>query len=221
LKVCVLAAGRGNRYKRTSKRFDVLTKCLIKLNGETILGRQIRLLEKHGLNDITVVVPPNFPTLDYNVKYRVSEVPNYPTAVTWSMQDVKDLFKGGMMFLLGDVVFEEGVLNEILTVPFVSILFIGDVAPTGWKRIEDKQVPFKLGMLDGYAVIIKDNSGGKRICKFIDNSPKTDGHGLHYIAERMRDFTKWYKPKGFIRDIDTNHDLITVKEKLDSLHSGT
>ena len=104
MNVVIFAAGRGERYKETTRQINILTKCLIKLNGETVLERQIRLLKKNGLTDITVVVPLNFPQEKYNVKYRIIDVPSSETSVTWTMQHCLDLIHDTFI-LCGDVVF--------------------------------------------------------------------------------------------------------------------
>jgi len=83
MNVVIFAAGRGSRLKNSG--LNILTKCLLRLNGETILGRQLRLLRKYELTDITVTVPPTFPQKQYkDVKFRVYNVPENARE-TWNI----------------------------------------------------------------------------------------------------------------------------------------
>ena len=52
MKCLILAAGQGKRIKHITKKFP---KCLIKINKESLLQRQIRLLYRLNIKNITVV----------------------------------------------------------------------------------------------------------------------------------------------------------------------
>lgn len=53
MKAIILAAGSGNRMKPLTDR---IPKCLLEINGQTMLGRLISQLNTAGVDDITVVV---------------------------------------------------------------------------------------------------------------------------------------------------------------------
>ena len=52
MKCIILAAGQGKRIKCITNK---IPKCLIKINNESILERQIRFLNKYNIKDIIVV----------------------------------------------------------------------------------------------------------------------------------------------------------------------
>ena len=52
LKAIILAGGRGSRL---GKLTDSLPKVLMEINGTTIIERQIKILNKIGITDITLV----------------------------------------------------------------------------------------------------------------------------------------------------------------------
>ena len=52
MKVIILAAGRGIRLRSLSNK---IPKCMIPISGKPILERQVDLLKKSKINDITVV----------------------------------------------------------------------------------------------------------------------------------------------------------------------
>ena len=52
MRVIILAAGIGKRLGNTIR----LPKCLIEINGETLLERYLKILFHYGLKDITLVV---------------------------------------------------------------------------------------------------------------------------------------------------------------------
>ena len=59
MRAIIIAAGRGCRLGSIT---DDLPKPLVKINGKSILGRQISLFNKMGINDIVIVIDE--PSLD-------------------------------------------------------------------------------------------------------------------------------------------------------------
>ena len=212
MNVVILAAGKGRRYNaKAPPEYQTLTKCLLPLNGETILARQLRLLTNVGLTDVTVVVPPEFPFSNYDTKYLVDTLPNFPTSTTWSVRKCTHFFKrSGTMILMGDAVFPESTLHEILTKQYNDILFVVTQIPVAWTRIKGENVPSRYGLDEGYMVLLRDN-GVDKFTKYLATAPTQDGRGIHYIAGKMRNVELYY-PKGYIRDVDTWRELEEVKD---------
>ncbi len=52
MKAIILAAGRGSRMNHLT---DDIPKCLVKLNGKSLLSRQIESLRKAGISEIGIV----------------------------------------------------------------------------------------------------------------------------------------------------------------------
>jgi len=214
MNVVILAAGKGRRFNaKAPPEYQVLTKCLLQLNGETILTRQLRLLTDVGLTDVTVVVPPEFPFNNYDTKYLIDTLPHFPTSTTWSLKKCVRFFKrSGTLILMGDTVFPTTTLNEVLAVPYEDILFVVTKIPRVWKRVDGVNVPSKYGLDEGYMVLLK-NDGVDMFTKYLESAETKDGCGIHYIAGKMRNVELYY-PKGYIRDVDTWRELEEVKEWL-------
>ncbi|MFV0346949.1 MAG: NTP transferase domain-containing protein [Halodesulfovibrio sp.] len=111
MKAVILAAGIGSRLSRPfPKSLSVLP------YGETILGRQIRILKELGIHEIIVVVGfkmtlimENFPQVYY--KYN----PNYYlTNTSKSLLCAIENLDDDILWMNGDVVFDKVILKEVL-----------------------------------------------------------------------------------------------------------
>ena len=111
MKAIILAAGVGSRL---GKPFP---KALNKLpDGESILGRQIRILRKNGIQEIIVVVGfkmnlimESFPEVFY--KYNpIYYVTNTSKSLLCALTDLDD----DILWTNGDVVFDEEVIEKML-----------------------------------------------------------------------------------------------------------
>jgi len=112
MKAIILAAGVGSRLGRP------FPKTLSRLpGGETILGRQIRLLRKNGIDEIIVVVGfkmnlimESYPEVYY--KYNpVYYITNTSKSLLNGIKDCND----DIIWLNGDVVCDEGVIERIIS----------------------------------------------------------------------------------------------------------
>ncbi|MDR0467093.1 MAG: phosphocholine cytidylyltransferase family protein [Deltaproteobacteria bacterium] len=114
MQAVILAAGVGTRLGRPfPKSLSALP------TGERILGRQIRLLREAGIARVTVVVGfkkalimEEYPDVFYcyNPIYYVT---NTSKSLVHALRHMDD----DVLWLNGDVVFEAGVLDEILRAP--------------------------------------------------------------------------------------------------------
>ena len=75
MKVIILAAGMGSRLGPLT---NDKPKCMIKLLGQTLIERQIKIFHSYGINDITIVTGYKSKVVDIpNVNYVNN--PNYET----------------------------------------------------------------------------------------------------------------------------------------------
>lgn len=213
--VVIFAAGYGSRFKNsTLNKMDLLTKCLLRLNGETVLGRQLRLLRKHGLTDITVTVPTGFPQEQFkDVKFRVFNTP-IGSRETWSIIRVEDLIDETML-LLGDVVFDEEVLVEILNEPFKDIMFVGsDRYYRVWKLEQGKKVGHYPTVESIHGMLTKKGNT-ERIMFCIDVLGDVGIGNLYRKEKSIIQDAKLLIPKGNIQDIDSVSQWEGVKKHYD------
>tara|TARA_B100000683_G_scaffold261884_1_gene288306 strand:+ start:245 stop:922 length:678 start_codon:yes stop_codon:yes gene_type:complete len=111
MKTVILAAGIGSRLSKPfPKSLSVLP------YGETILGRQLRILRELGVNEIIIVVGfkmtlimEHFPEVyyKYNPNYYIT---NTSKSLLCAISDIDD----DVLWMNGDVVFDKAILKEVL-----------------------------------------------------------------------------------------------------------
>ncbi len=112
MKAVILAAGVGSRLGRPfPKSLSLLP------DGERILGRQIRIYQKYGINEIFIVVGfkkelimEEFPSVFY--KYNpIYYITNTAKSLCCGLENLDD----DIIWSNGDVVFDEGIIARLLT----------------------------------------------------------------------------------------------------------
>jgi len=127
MKAVVMAAGIGSRLQ---KRIKHLPKCLLAFDGETILSRNIRLLNENGITDIIVVAGYRANLVAEEVGDRATVVVNPFFRVTnsiaslWFAQKSVELEGNDLVVFNADVVYEEGVLHRVLETPKSPVMLI-------------------------------------------------------------------------------------------------
>ncbi len=126
----ILAAGMGKRLKELTQNN---TKCMVKVNGQTLIERALTQLDKFNLTRIVLVVGYEGQKLiDYvstlNVKTPIEFVNNPiydKTNNIYSLYLAKDyLLKEDTLLLESDLIFEDSVLEEILYDPRQSLALV-------------------------------------------------------------------------------------------------
>jgi len=115
MQAIILAAGLGNRIKAVS---DGLPKSYLKLNGETLIQRNVRLLRENGINDIVIVtgnqrerfmkdLQAEGVTFAFNPFFKTTNVlASYWCGAKYLTEDV--------LYLHADTVFHEDVLKGLI-----------------------------------------------------------------------------------------------------------
>jgi len=146
MKALILNSGVGERMKPIT---DVMPKCLVKLNGNTILGHQIESLLKVGINEIIITTGPfeekiksfmneNFPHVKVKyIKNEKYETTNY----IYSLWLAKDHIDDDIVLLHGDTVFEPGLLDRLIKCKNKNCVLINN-------KIELPQKDFKAQIID-------------------------------------------------------------------------
>jgi choline kinase len=111
----ILAAGKGSRLNGNAAETP---KCLVKLHGETLIERQIRVLRQAGIQDIAVVGGCKADRVQRVCGNAVTHVENTRYAVTNSLYSLwlaRPLLFEGFVVLNCDVVFHPVLLHDLLT----------------------------------------------------------------------------------------------------------
>ena len=111
MKAIIIAAGSSSRLGKLTKS---LPKGLVKINGQTIIQRQIEFLRHNGINNIIIVTGPNAHCFDFK---DVTYVPdhNYEQHdVLGSLMAARNYMNDGFIMLYSDIIFDESILKSIL-----------------------------------------------------------------------------------------------------------
>ncbi len=120
----ILAAGRGSRLNGTAKESP---KCLVEIGGMTLVERQIRVLHKAGIDDITVVVGCQAERVRRECGHRITYVENPHYASTNSMYSLwmaRPLLYEGFVVLNCDVLFHPALLGDLLSARHENALLL-------------------------------------------------------------------------------------------------
>lgn len=130
MQAIILAAGMGKRLKELTSN---ATKCMVKVNGVTMIERMLSQLEKLDLNRIVVVVGYEGKKLiEYidtlGIKTPIVYVDNeiyYKTNNIYSLFMAKDyLVEDDTLLLESDLIFEDAVLQRLLNNPYPSLALV-------------------------------------------------------------------------------------------------
>lgn len=120
----ILAAGRGSRLNGTANESP---KCLVELGGTTLIGRQISVLRKAGIDQITVVVGCEADRVRRECGQGITYVENRDYASTNSMYSLwmaRPLLYEGFVVLNCDVLFHPALLRDLLSARHENALLL-------------------------------------------------------------------------------------------------
>lgn len=130
MQAVILAAGMGKRLKELTSN---QTKCMVKVNGVTMIERMLSILDKKHFNRIVLVVGYEGQALmefigSLQVQTPIEFVTNeiyYKTNNIYSLYLAKDyLLQDDTILLESDLIFEEAVLDRLLDDPYPSLALV-------------------------------------------------------------------------------------------------
>jgi choline kinase len=145
----ILAAGRGSRLNGTA---GDKPKCLVRLDGVTLLDRQVRALRHAGVDDIAVVVGCQAERVRQSSDPGIRYVENSRFAETnslYSLWTARALLYEGFVVLNCDVLFHPALLEELLATHHDAALLI-DYRAEGQPLYGDEEM--KVTVRDGLVV---------------------------------------------------------------------
>lgn len=168
MKALILAAGMGTRIQKLSKG---MPKCLLKVNGKTIIEQQLNKLEKYGISKKNVVVVTGYKA-DLVKKANgedITYIHNKDFETTNSLYSLwlarNENFDDGMILLNADVIFHDQILFKLINDKCKNSLL----------------VDFNKKLIDGEMNVIVDQNGMvKKISKKISAS-KASGESIQIV----------------------------------------
>ncbi|MCM1342434.1 MAG: phosphocholine cytidylyltransferase family protein [Muribaculaceae bacterium] len=123
MQAIILAAGMGKRLKELTQNS---TKCMIRVNGVTLIGRMLHQIEKHALSRIIIVIgyegqklKDHISTLGISTPITYVNNPVYDrTNNIYSLALAKDwLCREDTLLLESDLILEDSVIGDLLQDP--------------------------------------------------------------------------------------------------------
>ncbi len=149
MKAFIFNSGIGSRMKHLTKNSP---KALVKLsNGETILGRQIRILKDYGIKEFIITTGPfeqKIKDFTSNIKgieitYVKNEIYDKTNSI-YSLYLARDLFDEEFIVLHGDLVFNKEIIKKLIDSNKPNIGLIGKTVPLPDKDFKGLVVNDKL-----------------------------------------------------------------------------
>ena len=195
MKYVIMCAGNGKRWGN----FLGIPKHLVKIKGETLLGRTTRLLKKYGINDYIIT------SSDEQYKqYGKTILQSYNDCEVDRFEPVEDK---EICYLYGDVYYTEEALKTIIETPTDEILFFGSEMEIFAVKIVNKQLfmEHKNKVKQLYLEDKIQRCIGWEVYKSLNNIP-LDGYA---ITERF------YLINDSTDDIDCPKNYLDFVEKLE------
>jgi len=116
------------------------------------------------------------------------------------------------MLLLGDVMFDEDTLIEILNEPFERVMFVGsDIYYCSWKNINGKKIGYN-PTVESMHIILTKKGNTERILWCINKLGDVGMGNLYRKGGNIWNEDKLFIPKGYIKDADTFSEWREVKK---------
>lgn len=135
MQAIILAAGMGRRLKDLTQDN---TKCMVKVNGVTLIDRMLHQIEKHSLSRIVIVVGYEgqklidyISTLDIKTPIEYVNNPVYnKTNNIYSLGLAKDkLLEEDTLLFESDLIFEDALIDELLNDPRDTLALVSKYEP--------------------------------------------------------------------------------------------
>ena len=114
MKAIILAAGYGSRMYPLAQN---MPKCLLTIKGETLLGRQLRILRSCGVEDITVVTGFHQEKIleRYGEEVSIRYNPHYEiTGSIFSLWVAREILTDDVIIINSDVICTEEPIRDLL-----------------------------------------------------------------------------------------------------------
>ena len=200
MQAVILAAGMGKRLKELTQNN---TKCMVKVNGVTLIDRMLHQIEKNNFSRIVIVVGYEGQKLiDYidtlGIKTPIVYIDNPiydKTNNIYSLSLAKDwLVKEDTILFESDLIFEDSVLETLINDPRETLALV------------DKYESW----MDGTCVKLNEDDS---IAAFVPgNQFDYDDRNLYYKTVNIYKFSKRFAEKQYIPFLDAYQEALGVNE---------
>lgn len=153
MKAIIVAAGKGTRLGKYTKD---LPKCMLKLNGISLLERQVRTLRQSGVECIVIIKGYMQEMITVpNVKYYVNE--EYETTnMVESLMKARPEFDDEIIVSYADILYEERVVSSMIeSKADISVCVDRDYWPYWQARLDKPEDDIESLVIDNCGKIIE------------------------------------------------------------------
>lgn len=150
MKSIILAAGKGTRLKGLTKSKP---KCLVKIQGKSIIEYQLEIFNNFKLEDITLIAGYKSKKLNYLNKKTIINKDFDNTNMLYSLYCALDEIKGNVIISYGDSIFDNSIIEKMI----MSKSDICIASDANWKNYWDSRYLDPLTDLETYKVDNEDN----------------------------------------------------------------
>ena len=111
MKAIVIAAGEGSRMGKLTQN---IPKPLVKINGKSIIERQLSILKQNGILDIIIITGPYHEKFNFEKIRYVRDENFLEHDQLGSLISAKKEIDGDVILLFADIIFENIILAKIL-----------------------------------------------------------------------------------------------------------
>ena len=111
MKAIILAAGSSTRLRPIT---ESLPKGLLKINGSTIIQRQIEGFRKNGISEIIIIIGPNAEKFNFDDVTYVKDLNYEKHDVLGSLMTEKSEMNSEIITSYSDIIFDDSIINSLL-----------------------------------------------------------------------------------------------------------
>jgi len=127
LKVIFLAAGKGKRLGDLTESFP---KCLLKINGKSILERDMDAFLKNGIKDFIIITGPHDEQFDFQNVHYIQDINHEEHDVLGTLMEARNFLDDDIIVSYTDIIYDESIVKSLLD-------FSGDIGlavDMNWKE---------------------------------------------------------------------------------------
>ena len=111
MKVIFLAAGCGKRLGDLTK---TLPKCLLKINGKSILERDMDAFLKNGVTDFIVITGPNQNQFNFQNIHYIQDLNYEHHDVLGTLMEARNFLDDDIIISYTDIIYDESIVKSLL-----------------------------------------------------------------------------------------------------------
>ena len=112
IKAVILAAGEGKRLRPyTNDR----PKCMVNINGKSLIDRQIQVLKDKSIKEIVIIGGYKIEKLEGKGDRIKKNSRYFETNMVWTLFSCEEELEGDIIISYGDIVYSQNVLETLLT----------------------------------------------------------------------------------------------------------